>query len=274
MRAPSRRSASTSGPTGRSRRRGTPSSRQRPGTTVRVATRKRSMVPALPQKTSTSPSGRPAGRQADLVLALLDREAAAAEGGQEQARVLGEERALDHHRRAREQRQVQVAVGHALRRRHPHAPPGRRPVGTAKGSVGGSIEIEDESVIAKLHSRREGIVVIHLVRHVGEDRAARADPLCRSPVPPRPRSASSGGGGAGRRGPGSPPLRAAAGWSPGSGCSRSRRRNRRSGSRRPPSRRARRGSGTNRRPSTSNGSRTSTRSSCGLPPPSWPGSKT
>ena len=53
------------------------------------------MVPALPQKTSTSPSGTPDRRQADLVLALLDREAAAAEGGQEQARVLGEQRALD-----------------------------------------------------------------------------------------------------------------------------------------------------------------------------------
>ena len=40
----------------------------------------------------------PTGRQAHLVLLLLDLEAAAAEGGEEQAGVLGEERALDHQR--------------------------------------------------------------------------------------------------------------------------------------------------------------------------------
>jgi hypothetical protein len=39
------------------------------------------------------------------------------------------------------------------------------------------IDLESESVITELHPRRERIVVIHLVGHVGEDRAARTDPL-------------------------------------------------------------------------------------------------
>ena len=92
-------------------------------------------------------------RQADLVLPLLDAEAAAAEGGEEQAGVLGDQRPLDHHRRAREERQVQIAVGEALRRGHPQAP--ARPPAARHGDRFSRrvVDLESESVIAKLHSR-------------------------------------------------------------------------------------------------------------------------
>ena len=213
--APNRRSAEISGPTGRSRRRGTPSIRQVPGRTAVVATRKRVIVPPLPQKSSRRSTPRAcggrrrasiAGRSEEQIAVLLaDRQSQDRRCGQEQLDVLGSQSAAQPQRLPRQDRQVDPAVGLALRTRRRDAALDlaagqRESIRSPNSPQSTSKAIPSKANSDARRQRHLGRGVEHVVSEVGQERAPRRAAAPPRRAPRRSRSGSGEGGSAAPRG--------------------------------------------------------------------------